>query len=739
MIKINGWYFSEVPQFNRCNENRTGETMLPVVFFAYADSNMPSTYYRVLLMADKLCARGYDVRIVPAHLSDSEKRMILDTLTERSIIYIQKTGNSFHVPAEFLPYRDRHILVFDIDDYIESTICDAMIASAHAVICGSHYLKWYADRFAGVTTYLLPCCVDEHNWIPAGNKEKDKLRVVWSHCFAQVYADDLLSIAAVLRNLHGKYGFELLLCGFRPDDPHNKRQDIADALPFARLVDYQPAERFTESVLPLVQESDIAVVPFMDTPARAGKAGLTLRNYMLMELPVVASAVGEHQYIIDHGINGFLAKNPAQWGIFLEKLMMNRDLRIAMGSAAREKIEKTYGIDTTADSLVHILQELSERDTLCAPVQSKPGRACAVVLGRLVNSGKPPATLQVGMESMLGYIRDMLISTGVIDQVIFAMPDDTIHHRFADTKNGREIDIRFGDPDNPAQRFLEVFPQDAATVYKFVLEKPFADTLTLRYAQSMLHAGADHLRVSDSHWGVAFEGFSKDFVVRSKRNGQKGRVRYYEAPFLGKKQYEPYSIHLGDQIQIEKFITFINEASDITVDNWMRFLWVTRQQEKSAFYAEVHNRYREKQQSGTVCVVIDKKTSPAELEKFFSSGRASRYVLCIDADVSGIPAWAASCIRVSTDGRVPLDELDISLHTAHSFLVKQKVGEIISLNNDCAVFAVRLSQMIGVPVYCHISEPVDPGDRVLKHHLSMANHIDMTHYEHTNHTQSARI
>ena len=65
---------------------------------------------------------------------------------------------------------------------------------------------------------------------------------------------------------------------------------------------------------------------------------------MALGIPVVASAIGANYRVIDHGVNGFLAKNNNEWKNFISILCNNHSKRKVMGKKAREKVIEKFSV-----------------------------------------------------------------------------------------------------------------------------------------------------------------------------------------------------------------------------------------------------------------------------------------------------------------------------------------------------------------------------------------------------------
>jgi glycosyltransferase involved in cell wall biosynthesis len=80
---------------------------------------------------------------------------------------------------------------------------------------------------------------------------------------------------------------------------------------------------------------DIGIAPLVDTPFNAGKTVTKLIEYGARGIPTVASAIGQYATWIDHGVNGFLVRDPSEWVPYLLALTDDAT-RTAMAKAAHE-------------------------------------------------------------------------------------------------------------------------------------------------------------------------------------------------------------------------------------------------------------------------------------------------------------------------------------------------------------------------------------------------------------------
>jgi glycosyltransferase involved in cell wall biosynthesis len=105
---------------------------------------------------------------------------------------------------------------------------------------------------------------------------------------------------------------------------------------------------------------DVGIMPLPDTPWERGKCGFKLIQYMACGLPVIASPVGVNKEIVEHGVNGFFARDTEEWIRYLETLKENSDLCNKMGTAGRNKVESEYSLHKMAPRLVNLMKRVAE-------------------------------------------------------------------------------------------------------------------------------------------------------------------------------------------------------------------------------------------------------------------------------------------------------------------------------------------------------------------------------------------
>lgn len=104
-----------------------------------------------------------------------------------------------------------------------------------------------------------------------------------------------------------------------------------------------------------LSEIDIGIYPLPDEAWVLGKSGLKLLQYMGMGLPAVAERIGTNLGIVDHGVDGFLARGPEEWERTIRALVRDPGLRGRIGRAGRRTVEARFSVQATAPAYREVL------------------------------------------------------------------------------------------------------------------------------------------------------------------------------------------------------------------------------------------------------------------------------------------------------------------------------------------------------------------------------------------------
>lgn len=244
---------------------------------------------------------------------------------------------------------------FDFDDSIFLThplVTEFLIAKSNFVMAGSHFLFDYAKRW-NKTVYLVPSAVDTQLFRPRVRRRSPSGIVLGWHGSARVQFEYLKLLKPILSRLARKYDITFQLLGSLGAP---KIQKYFSSIPGLRT-EFGPDSWIPYETLPhLLANVDIGISPMPTSTWAAGKCGMKALEYMAMEIPVVASAVGEHNYIIQDGTTGLLARDNSEWEEKLAWLIEDTRFRQEIARKGRMLVEKRYALKAVTKTVKSILE-----------------------------------------------------------------------------------------------------------------------------------------------------------------------------------------------------------------------------------------------------------------------------------------------------------------------------------------------------------------------------------------------
>lgn len=354
-----------------------------VLVIAYGSENKPSTRLRILqyLPALEGCGFRFETVFVPQGEKSSFERELGAKLDRADVVFVQRVLTR---PLLRHLRRSAKPVVFDMDDalhYIRQSqypraaaprgindrlrnayrsalrggryysgrkrLLDSMLDIASTTIVGNTWLfdELDLDRERAL---VVPTSVWVEGIAVREHREHRPVTLGWIGVSSNLYHLDALSDAfARLHELHGD-GVEL---------------NIVSSEPVATPI----VTRFTpwslESEAASVMSFDIGLMPLQDDPFSRGKCAFKAVFCMSRGIPVVASPIGANTTLIEHGRNGWLARNTDEWVEGLSTLVQDIDRRAQMGRHARQTIEQRYSAALVADNLSHVLRSAAGRSS----------------------------------------------------------------------------------------------------------------------------------------------------------------------------------------------------------------------------------------------------------------------------------------------------------------------------------------------------------------------------------------
>ncbi|WP_310380006.1 glycosyltransferase family 4 protein [Flavobacterium sp.] len=207
------------------------------------------------------------------------------------------------------------------------------------VIVGNNYLAERAQYSGAKKIILLPTVIDIDRYKVKNEYSSAPIVIGWigsPTTFKYVQKS-----ASVFSKLLQKENIELHIVGATED------LGLGDKVKYLKWSE--------ESEVALISNFDIGIMPLENSPWELGKCSYKLIQYMGCGIPVVASAVGMNNQVVDEGINGFLVQTDEQWLDRLTLLANESSLREKLGKMGRKKIESQFNLQKNATILLTIL------------------------------------------------------------------------------------------------------------------------------------------------------------------------------------------------------------------------------------------------------------------------------------------------------------------------------------------------------------------------------------------------
>lgn len=212
---------------------------------------------------------------------------------------------------------------------------------SNCVLAGNNYLAEKAKMSGAKKIVLLPTVIDISKY--KFGEKKTNLKIVIGWIGSPTSFKFVQQLKFVFEILIAKFNVEIQIIGAKED------------LGLGNSVRYISWSEKSE--VDSILNFDIGIMPLENTPWELGKCSYKLIQYMGCGIPVVASAVGMNNEVVDDNINGFLVENETEWIEKLTILIENETLRKQFGKNGRKKVEDYYSLENNFKTLLPILYE----------------------------------------------------------------------------------------------------------------------------------------------------------------------------------------------------------------------------------------------------------------------------------------------------------------------------------------------------------------------------------------------
>lgn len=296
----------------------------------------------------------------------------LDAVNEADLVVIQRDFPRFWQDYRQIiaVARDQgKPVVYDLDDLLveipdhhshrgdyvgEMLVMLYAIIDADLVTASSPYLQGYLSDL-NPNTRLISNYLHDGLWT---FKEPEPVqggsaRITIGYMGGQTHQADLDFIGEVLIRIYKKYP-DLVKYKFWGAKPPAELLELSSTEWIA--INQEDYARFTAFFSQ--QECDIFIAPLLDEEFNRAKSSLKFLEYAVLGAAGVYSQLPPYEDIVEHGVNGFLAKNHQDWEEHLVELIENPSLREQIALAAQKTVKDGWLLSNNHHQLGDIYRQV---------------------------------------------------------------------------------------------------------------------------------------------------------------------------------------------------------------------------------------------------------------------------------------------------------------------------------------------------------------------------------------------
>ncbi len=351
---------------------------MTIHFFTFSDVIGGSSRQRAFRVVGELQARGLNVvvhtpPILFISLTPWPKKLTLlmqiiraiFSVKKGDVIFLQRTiSNKYFfviIVAYLLLFRRKMIFDFDDPVWIHSFLKTKILTQmADAVIVCTHVQKEWAEQYnKNVNVLHIALDIKAYEQFTKDYSVSTTLRTVGWVGTGDEHLRNLEILASVFRKLVSKTHtpFKFVLIGaLKNQKVYDLFQNITGlSVEFIDTLDWNNPE----SVPREIQKFDVGVIPHQtDGEWNRAKTSFKVLEYMACGVATMCSNFGEMPYIIEDGVNGYIANSEDEWVGKLEKLLSDNVLCTRLGRAGQQRVREEYCFDALIPKYIEIIKTL---------------------------------------------------------------------------------------------------------------------------------------------------------------------------------------------------------------------------------------------------------------------------------------------------------------------------------------------------------------------------------------------
>lgn len=324
---------------------------MPKILFISKGEQSSSTRYRALQYFPHFKAKGWE----PIHVTISGGMIAtLKAFTAAKnadvVVLLRKT---FPYPIFWILRKLSKKFIFDFDDAI---FCNTdgsysktrmqrfikTVANCDYIFAGNSYLA-DATKQHNHAVKVIPTSVEVAKYDLPSKKNNDAFELVWiGSKSTKKYITEILpameQAVQSIPNLTLK-----IIADFALTSPHLNIKNI-------------PWTENDEAIE--LSKSHVGLAPLTNDNWTKGKCALKALQYMATGLPVISSPVGVNAYVVEHGVNGYIATNNEEWSEYIVKMSKEKDVLVQMGNQGKARVYDEFSIKVVFEKMFVIISKI---------------------------------------------------------------------------------------------------------------------------------------------------------------------------------------------------------------------------------------------------------------------------------------------------------------------------------------------------------------------------------------------
>ena len=248
---------------------------------------------------------------------------------------------------------------FPEKSFLHRQIIKFVLSKADVICSTSHTMARQAKLYTSKKIEVVPFGVDTTIFKPMQVKS--------------LFSEKDIVIGTV-KTLEKKYGIEYLIKAFKIVSDKHKNLPLKLLIVGGGSLEKELKE-LSKSLGIWDKTKFTGKIPFEEVPkyhnmlsvsvsvSESESFGVAVVEAMACGKPVVVSNVGGLPEVVEDGKTGFVVppRNPEETAKAIEKLVLNRKLRIKMGNAGRERVKRLYDWSKCVEKMMNLYKEVLEK------------------------------------------------------------------------------------------------------------------------------------------------------------------------------------------------------------------------------------------------------------------------------------------------------------------------------------------------------------------------------------------